>query len=320
MRSTALIIDDRLARYDQPLFVDRDLQDELREVGFAVRPSLLDPAAIAALRVHADQLLDRLDGRWGDLFLTVGRIEDTALRWELIRRAGDVVVPALAPYFVPETQFLGSAFQVKPPSPTSELNPHQDSSLVDEHQWPGVYGWIPLDDTDEGNGGLQVVPGSHRLWNPQRTLSVPWQLAGLEEVMRRHCVPLAVSAGGVVFFDSATIHCSPPNRSDTVRLAVNSFMRPAGATLLHFFRDEATTPGMVEVFEIDPSFLYGEDMMVRPGDRHRALGERPQHLVDCDEGSFDHLCTEVAARSRVPPSALVGSGRLGLRSRASAVE
>lgn len=298
VRSTALIIDDRLARYDQPLFVDRYLQDELREVGFAVRPSLLDPAAITALRVQADDLLDRLDGRWGDLFLTVGRIEDTTLRSELIRRAGEVVVSALAPHFVPDAQFLASAFQVKPPSPNSELNPHQDSSLVDEHQWPGVYGWIPLDDTHEGNGGLQVIPGSHRLWNPQRTLSVPWQLAGLEEVMRRHCVPLTVPAGSVVFFDSATIHCSPPNCSDTVRLAVNSFVRPAGAALLHFFQDEATTPGMVEAFEIDPSFLYGDDIMDRPGDGHRVLGERPQHLVDCDEKTFDLFCTEAEARSR----------------------
>jgi hypothetical protein len=290
----AVALDEALARYDVPLFADPDLRDEVREKGFAQRPPILDAADVAELDAQAHEFLERLGEPCGDLFLTVGRSDDLALRAEMIERAGAVVLPKLRPWFVDGTQFLASGLQVKPPSPQSALNPHQDSSLVDEHVWPGIYAWIPLVHTDVRNGGLHVVPGSHRFGNAQRTLQVPWQFEGHEELLWRHSVPLEVPAGGVVFFDSALIHSSPPNQSGELRFALNNFARPAGAPLLHWIIDEQTTPGMVDVFEIDRSFLYGEDIMVRPGPPHRALGERPHEGLHVTADELEQLCLRAA--------------------------
>lgn len=294
------VLDRRLRRHDTPLLRDRARQDDVRARGYAVLDPVLGRATLDELLALADEFLARVDGPWGDEFLTVGRITDLDLRSEMIARAGALVRPALEQIFVPGAQLLCSAFQVKPPSPASALTPHQDSSLVDEHAWPGIYAWIPLVDTEEGNGGLQVVPGSHRFGNVHRTLNVPWQFAGLEDVLRRHSVPLTVPAGGVVLFDSATVHGSPPNRSGATRIALNNFGWPPGVPLLHHYIDERTTPGMVEVFEITPDFLYREDIMVRPGAHHRALGERPHVRLRCDAEGIDRLCREAAAAVLAP--------------------
>lgn len=288
-------LDRDLRRHDEPLLRDPAVQAEVRRRGYAVLDPILTREAIAHLLHLADEFLARIGGPVGDDFLTVGRLEDTDLRSEMIKRAGAVVRPFLEQVFVPDAKFLCSAFQVKPSSLGSALSPHQDSSLVDETRWPGIYAWIPLVDTNERNGGLQVVPGSHRFGNLHRTLNVPWQFAGLEDVLRRHSVPLDVRSGGVVLFDSATVHGSPPNRSGATRVALNNFGRPADAPLLHLYLDDETTSGMVEAYEITPDFLYREDIMVRPGPHHVALGERPHARLTCNAEILDRLCIRAAA-------------------------
>jgi len=281
---------DDLVRWDRPFFRDPALQAEVRRAGYVVGDRVLDDAELVQLRGIAAEFLDRLDGPCGEEFLTIGRIQDPVLREDITRRAGALVTPRLAPYFHDDTEQLGAALQVKPASPHSQLDPHQDSSLVDETTTPSVYAWIPLVDTDEHNGGLRVVPGSHRFGNCQRTLNVPWQLAPFVEVLRERSVPLEVPAGTVVFFDAATVHSSLPNHSGEVRMALNNFVKPAAAPLVHFFTDELTSPDMVEVFEIDVDFFLRADIMVRPETPYVALGERPAVRLDWSRDDFVRRC------------------------------
>ncbi len=287
-------LDERLERWDEPLFADPSMQDAMRRSGFVVGPRVLDATGVDRLQRLARDVVDRVGDSDG-LFLTVGRIPDPAIRNEVITATGDLVLPALRELFVPGAELLGSALQIKPPSASSELNPHQDSSLVDERRWPSVYAWVPATDTHEGNGGLFVLPGSHRFGNLQRTLNVPWQLHPYIEAMRARGISLEVEAGRVVVFDSATVHWSPPNRSEQLRVAVNSFVKPAAAPLMHFFKDDRTAPGAVEAYVIDLGFFLDEVIMDRPGSRHRCLGEWPQVRIDWDDATFGALCDRAAA-------------------------
>jgi len=274
-----------LPRWDVPLLDRPETQTRLAREGFAVVEDLLDDAGLRELRDVADEFLSLVGEPLGELFVSVGRVEDPTVRTEMISKAGDVVSPAIAEHFVEGARVFGSGFQVKPASPESALNPHQDSSLVEESTWPGVYVWIPLVDTDRHNGGLAVLPRSHRFWNPHRTLSVPWQFEGLQDVMWELVEHLEVGAGSAVFFDSALVHASPPNHSGTTRVAVNNFVRPAPAPMMHYLIDEATTPGMVDVYEIDETFFLRDDIMARPV-RHRHRGEEPHVRFDCDAAGF----------------------------------
>lgn len=291
-------LDDELTRYERPLLADAVVQASLRRAGFHLHGQLLDSAQVDAVRAVATDFLERLDEPWGDLFLTVGRVKDPVLRAEISRRTAELVLPALEPLFVAEVRLRGSALQIKPASEHSELNCHQDSSLVDERHWLGVYAWIALDDTGPGNGGLEVLPGSHRFGNLQRTLNVPWQLDRYFDVMATHSVPLEVRAGELVLFDAATVHRSQPNRSERIRLATNAFAAHRDAPMLHFFQDDSTTPGTVEAYEIDDSFFSDDDIMARPGPRHRFLGEWPQHVIDWTPEQFEALCIRAADEAR----------------------
>ena len=299
MPRTAPQLDAELVRYDRALLSDPGVQQRLRRTGYAVldRP-LLPPDEVAAVRAMAAELLGRVREPVGRLFFTAGRVQDAELRAEFSARVADAVLPRVRPLFVADAEVRGSALQIKPPSPDSELNCHQDSSLVDERSTLGVYVWVALDDTDERNGGLAVLPGSHRFGNWQRTLNIPWQLAPYGEVMAARSVPLTVPAGHVVLFDAATVHSSPPNRSDRVRVATNAFATHRGAPMLHFFSDESTTPGMIEAYEIDTSFFRDDDIMERPSGRHRSLGEWPQHRIDWSVEEFADLCDRAVAEAR----------------------
>lgn len=272
-----------LARYRTPLLADPAVQAELERIGYVVLPPTVPVDVRQQLDALGHQFLEELTEPYGDLFLAAGRIADAELRGRITDAAGDLVRPHLAPLFQPDVEVLGAAFQVKPPSKGSQLDPHQDSSLLDEADTLGVYCWIPLTDVDRTNGWLEVVPGSHRLGNVQRTLNVPWQFEGQQEVFRQHAIGLPMAAGSVCLFDAALVHGSPPNRSDQVRFALNNFAKPRDASLVHFFSDEVTSAGMVEAWEIDVSFFLDEDIMVRPTSRYRSLGERPHIRVSMSD-------------------------------------
>lgn len=288
---------EHLVRFDRPLFADPDLQDQVRRTGYAVGPPILDAEDCQALQAIGDDLLGRLTEPWENRFLASGRILDTDLRGGSTVAAGEIVAPRLTPLFIEGTRIEAASFQMKPPSPTSELNPHQDSSLIDEATWPSVYAWIPLVDTDDTNGCMYVVPGSHRFGNCQRTLQVPWPFAGLEETLRAHGIPIHLPAGRVLFFDAAAVHFSPPNLSSSMRLAVNAFATSPDAPMVHFYRDETTTPGMVEVYEIDLAFLMGPGVMSRPNSPYRLIEERPHVPLDIDAAQLDRMCREVKPAS-----------------------
>ena len=296
---------DPLVRYDEKLLASSEVQEELRRVGFVVLPDVVPTEEVSRLVEIGSMFVDRLGEPLGELFLAAGRITDAALRAEVTDAAGDIVRPYLQPLFVAGTEVLGAAYQVKPSSGRSRLNPHQDASLLDEAERLGIYCWIPLSDVREDNGWLEVVPGSHRLGNVQRTLNVPWQFAGQEPVFLRHSVGLEVAAGSVCLFDAALVHGSPENRSAETRFALNNFAKAPDASMVHFFADDATTPGQVEAWEIDVSFFLDEDIMVRPTSRFRSLGERPHVTVSLSDEELDEVLDELAhaGTSSVDPAA-----------------
>jgi ectoine hydroxylase-related dioxygenase (phytanoyl-CoA dioxygenase family) len=79
--------------------------------------------------------------------------------------------------------------------------------------------WVALVDTDERNGCLWIVPGSHRLGPPDHGQ------AALNPLLREasagvEALPLPMRAGEAVAFGGLTLHRSGPNHSDTARPAL----------------------------------------------------------------------------------------------------
>ncbi len=187
------------------------------------------------------------------------------IRAFISREASATVLPRLADVIDLEVlEPVRIDYSVKPVGPDSALGPHQDFSIVDESRWTSLYLWIPLVDSNQSNGTLHVLPGSHRFTNPVRARHVPALFDQVLDEVRRRAVRLDCKAGEVVLMVSGVVHFSPPNTSDRLRLATHGILKPIEAPVIFYYADDRTPPGLVEMYEV------GIDDYV-----HLALDERP---------------------------------------------
>src|SRR4029079_9566664 len=83
-------------------------------------------------------------------------------------------------------------------------------------KYPLLAAWVALDDSDEENGQLVMVPGSHKdgiLPVRQADTSVSFTNGQTVLPSGAREVGITVKAGDVIFFGGFTIHGSYPNRT-----------------------------------------------------------------------------------------------------------
>jgi len=110
---------------------------------------------------------------------------------------------------------------------------HQDEDYIPTRDRSLVGGWIALDRATVANGGLWVIPGSHRRgilwdqhWHGDRRFDCAEESRGFPYT-DADAVPVEVEAGSMVFFNGYLLHRSLPNRAPegTYRRAlVNHYM------------------------------------------------------------------------------------------------
>jgi phytanoyl-CoA hydroxylase len=103
---------------------------------------------------------------------------------------------------------------VKPPANGAAFPMHQDFPYFPHHNHSMLAASVHLDDADEENGCLAVIPGSH--------LQGPLPHVGKHYLNHKE-YPISLGtlcpakAGDVLFFNYLTIHGSDVNRSDRTR-------------------------------------------------------------------------------------------------------
>ncbi|MCP4122204.1 MAG: phytanoyl-CoA dioxygenase family protein [Bacteroidetes bacterium] len=247
-------------------FLDASIEKSILEQGFCLAP-LLNQDEIAELLRSFDKLRAKAGKSIGKSFWPSGRHPDPEVR-NFARESVEKMIPGkLAAYVdMDTTRFIGGTFLIKPSSKKSALNPHQDSSHVDERFGHSVYAWIPLTDTSEKNGCVYYLPGSHNWGIHQRSLNVPWPLSDIENDLWPLMKPIEMKAGQVLFFHSALIHSSSNNRSGETRVALNYYLHPSESPFCHFYTGPEVPEGRVEMFSVSPDFYYSEDFEKRPNE------------------------------------------------------
>ncbi len=198
------------------------------ELGVVQVSQLLSAAEVAEIRAvytakveadaafgHDDNLADDDILRRYPRFVHPHRFTDTevgdiARRLMFDPRIFDVVQDLIGPAYGAQ-----SMFYFKPPSARGQA-PHQDNLFLQAHPETCIAAWIAIDDCDAENGGLLVVPGSHKiqLLCPEpadedesfSTIQVPLP-DGVELLQTR------MQAGDVLFFHGSLVHGSKPNTS-----------------------------------------------------------------------------------------------------------
>lgn len=118
---------------------------------------------------------------------------------------------------------LGSTFTLhskgflmnKPPHIAGEKDWHQDSAYFPA-EIPIVTAWIPLQNVDEQNGCMHVIPGSHLAGGVEHVGAE----RHLENVDTTSSVIIPMNAGDILLMDMHTWHYTGYNFADTPRRAL----------------------------------------------------------------------------------------------------
>ncbi|MBM3541712.1 MAG: phytanoyl-CoA dioxygenase family protein [Alphaproteobacteria bacterium] len=194
-----------------------------RRDGFALAPPLVSAADIEAVRGEIAAMVAALPNghrpeNLRDPHEACPRFLALCLDSPIARGAELLLGPNLLMW--------GSYGFAKPPRDGLPVDWHQDGRYFPLEPMETVTAWLPLDDADEGNGGLRVIPGSHR---PRRFLAhathEDWGRAralplGIEDADEARARTLAVKAGAVEYHDPYLVHGSGPNRSNRPRRAI----------------------------------------------------------------------------------------------------
>jgi hypothetical protein len=110
-----------------------------------------------------------------------------------------------------------SMFYFKPPGARGQAL-HQDNFYLQVSPGTCMAAWLALDDADEENGGMFVVPGSHKteIQCPHvADLRVSFTTEEVDIPEGLTPVPAHLKAGDMLFFNGSVIHGSYPNTSST---------------------------------------------------------------------------------------------------------
>ncbi|NJK81077.1 MAG: phytanoyl-CoA dioxygenase family protein [Chloroflexaceae bacterium] len=204
------------------------LIEQYRRAGFVVVPQLFSPAEVAhyrehfmALRaagprphdfagidLHAEDPLKRFPR-----MMHMHHWDNLSLRWLLDARLNDWLTTLLGsePYAVQTMLYF------KPPGARGQAL-HQDQYFLRVQPGTCMAAWLPLDDCDEENGCMQLVPGTQ--WLPVLCPSPADSTqsfvdVGVELPEGIQPTPAVMRAGDVLFFNGQVIHGSYPNTSST---------------------------------------------------------------------------------------------------------
>ncbi|MDQ3814510.1 MAG: phytanoyl-CoA dioxygenase family protein [Armatimonadota bacterium] len=131
---------------------------------------------------------------------------------------------ALAALIGPNVELHHTTLHVKPPETGMPFPLHQDSPFYRHEGFGYVDALVHLDDTNDENGCLRFVPGSHKVGHIEHITQVDG--AGCSPHLPTHewrlenTVPCPAKAGDVVAFSIYTVHGSYINRTNRWRRLV----------------------------------------------------------------------------------------------------
>lgn len=246
-------------------------QQALERDGYVI-VDLLDAAQVSALAEHYRQTHpDPVRGFYASTFAG-----DLAYREGVDRRIREVCAERIDA-LTQDIKIIFGSYIVKGSDDASQMNIHQDMTLVDENEFTGINIWCPLVDLGAHNGPLFVLPGSHRLLRTLRGSTIPAIYDGVRDDLMKLLQPVHLRAGQAIIFDQSIIHFSPSNRSGADRVVINVFFVHRDARMVICYHDRSQPEQTVEVFEVDDSLLhvyehFGTDIHARPN-VGRSLGK-----------------------------------------------
>jgi phytanoyl-CoA hydroxylase len=199
------LVEDQLQRHVPPVEYEADLHY---------------PGAPTSRQVPGGQTVRRLKQAHSRSYLFTEWLQSPPLLNRLQQLLGPAVVCPLAHH---------NCIMTKHPAFSSETGWHQDLRYWSFQRPELVNAWLALGSERAANGGLRVIPGSHRArfadeqFDHQRFFRTDWP-ANEPWLNRQQLVEL--DAGDVLFFHCLTLHAADRNTTNQTKLSVVFTFRP----------------------------------------------------------------------------------------------
>ncbi|HZH97923.1 MAG TPA: phytanoyl-CoA dioxygenase family protein, partial [Fimbriimonadaceae bacterium] len=199
---------------------------QYQEQGFCLAPGLFSPEETAELREHYMALREEgtYPGDFGGIdptsedplkryprMIHMHRWDEKSLRWLIDSRLNEwmTALEGQEPFAVQTMLYF------KPAGARGQAL-HQDQYYLRAQPGTCIAAWLALDDCDEENGCMRMVPGSHRwplLCTEKADISQSFTDVTVPIPDDQEVVPALMKAGDVLFFHGMTVHGSYPNKS-----------------------------------------------------------------------------------------------------------
>ncbi len=123
-------------------------------------------------------------------------------------------------------RFFADTVFVKPAHHGIEAALHQDTAFWPKTRPNAMNFWLAIDPATVENACLHVIPGSHTVDVPHHDHPVQGHILHDHEVDIDRQISIEFEPGDAIFFDSALMHRSYPNRSDRSRRAYAAVYAP----------------------------------------------------------------------------------------------
>ena len=249
------------------IFNDSKLQQQFERDGYIVVP-FLEEAAVKDLAALFYELHNEVPGNFYSTTFNASPEFKQRINDQAEKACGKLVDDMFS-----DIKKLGSSFLSKAPGATSKMPVHQDWTVVDESKFDSVTIWIPLIDTNENNGAIKVLPGSHKFTGTLRTPNLPTEYAHLHDEIWNAMELLPMKAGQAFIFSHALLHASVANNTASERVAITYGLVPDEAQLMLYYLNEKKNL---------EKYLMPDDLF----QRYYNIGERPQFGEKVEEFSY----------------------------------
>lgn len=161
----------------------------------------------------------------------VRRIYEPCSRYERFRALSESkhLLDAVEQLIGPNLMFHYSKINMKPPRIGSVVRWHQDLAYYPLTNQDSLAVLFYLDDADQTNGCLHIIPGSHNGRAYDHTRDGYFQGEVTETVEESDAVPIEGNAGTAIFMHCMALHASAPNNSSQPRRTLILSYRAADA-------------------------------------------------------------------------------------------
>lgn len=240
----------KFPEFIDPFLKDPIRQEELEKNGFTIIPNFLDKKDISELTAFYTSNFIKDSQGFSPSIHYMNKGERQASN-EII---SNTISQKLDSHFF-DYKLYSSNFIVKSYGKESEKDLHQDMTLLDESKYMGINLWIPLCDINENNGALYILPGSHRIVPTFRANTIDPIFYKYQNFILKYLKPIYVNAGDLIAFDHSTLHYSPPNLTQQLRIASTSLLSHKNSKITTCYLDKSKKENSIEIFEHTDNFF-----------------------------------------------------------------